>query len=314
MDPLRKNRVGKTDLFITSLGLGCSGLARAESSDQAIETFKIAIDQGINYLDTAPLYGRGLSEERIGKAFSTYGRKNLVISTKVGRMLRFNHDVGRMEAIYDYSDRAVRASLEASLDRMGVDSVDILFIHDPDNHYDQAINEAYPVLKEMRDDGIIKAIGAGMNQWEMELRFAKEGDFDCFLLAGRYTLLEQGALSQFLSYCMEKSISVIIGGPYNSGIIANPEIGRYNYREAPVKMVEKALRIKAVCDKFDVPLRAAALQFVMAHRAIASVIPGTKSPEHQVDNYQMMRYRIPQDMWSELKEKNLIDTEAPTPN
>jgi D-threo-aldose 1-dehydrogenase len=284
--------------------------------DQALATFKTAIQQGINYVDTAPLYGRGKSEERLGAAFLKHGHNNLVISTKVGRILqRKNNDPkAEVEALYDYSSKAVRNSLESSLDRLGIESVDILFIHDPDDHYKQAINEAYPTLAELKDDGVIKAIGAGMNQWEMELRFAREGDFDCFLLAGRYTLLEQEALSEFLSYCAKKSISVIIGGPYNSGVLANPEKGRYNYREAPSQIITKTLEIKDVCDKYNIPLKAAALQFVVAHPAIASVIPGTKSPEHQKENYQMMSYPIPNALWSELKEENLIKMEAPTPN
>lgn len=316
MDALKKSRIGRTGLEVTALGLGCSGLARSETVEQALTTFETAIEQGINYIDTAPLYGRGKSEERLGAALSKYGRNNLVISTKVGRILkRVNDDPeSEVKALYDYSGKAIRKSLESSLDRLGVDSVDILYIHDPDNHYEQAIGEAYPALAELRDDGIIKAIGAGMNQWEMELSFAREGDFDCFLLAGRYTLLEQDALSEFLPYCEENNISVIIGGPYNSGVLANPAIGRYNYGESPSEIISKTLQIKDVCDKYDVPLRAAALQFVLAHPAVASVIPGTKSPEHQKDNYLMMGYPIPSALWGELKEENLIHVDAPTPD
>lgn len=316
MDPLQKSRIGRTKLHVTALGLGCSGLARSESDEQAHMTFKTAIQQGINYVDTAPLYGRGKSEERLGAAISKYGRKNILISTKVGRVLkRKNEDPkAEVEALYDYSGNAIRDSLESSLERLDVDSVDILYIHDPDDHYAQAINEAYPALKELRDDGIIKAIGAGMNQWEMELRFAQEGDFDCFLLAGRYTLLEQEALSDFLPYCEKNNISVIIGGPYNSGVLANPSLGRYNYGETPSEIISKTMQIKDVCDKYKVPLRAAALQFVLAHPAVTSVIPGTKSPEHQIDNHLMMSYPIPGALWSELKEENLIQMDAPTPN
>jgi len=316
MDPLTKSRIGRTELHVTSLGLGCSGLARSESVEQALTTFKTAIEQGISYIDTAPLYGRGKSEERLGVALSEYGRKNLVISTKVGRILKrvTNDPESEVEALYDYSGKAIRESLESSLDRLGVDSVDILYIHDPDNHYEQAISEAYPALAELVDDGIIKAIGAGMNQWEMELRFAQEGDFNCFLLAGRYTLLEQEALSEFLPYCKKNNISVIIGGPYNSGVLANPLKGRYNYGESPSEIISKTLQIKDVCDKYDVPLKAAALQFVLAHPAVASVIPGTKSPEHQKDNYRMMVYPIPSALWGELKEENLIHADSPTPD
>jgi D-threo-aldose 1-dehydrogenase len=316
MEALKKSRIGRTELEVTALGLGCSGLARSDSDEQALTTFKTAIEQGINYIDTAPLYGRGKSEKRLGIALSKYGRKNLVISTKIGRILKpvTNDPESEVEALYDYSGKAIRESLKSSLDRLDVDSVDILYIHDPDNHYEQAISEAYPALAELRDDGIIKAIGAGMNQWEMELRFAQDGDFNCFLLAGRYTLLEQGALSEFLPYCKKNNISVIIGGPYNSGVLANPSKGRYNYGKSPSEIISRTLQIKDVCDKYDVPLKAAALQFVLAHPAVASVIPGTKSPEHQKDNYRMIAYPIPSALWGELKEENLIHADSPTPD
>jgi D-threo-aldose 1-dehydrogenase len=316
MNPLDKARIGKTDLHVTRLGLGCSGLARSETVKQAAETFRTAMAQGINYIDTAPLYGLGSSEERLRMVLPEVERDSLVISTKVGRMLRPKEQVGggpSVELVYDYGREGVRESLEGSLERMGVDSVDILFIHGPDNHYGPAIDEAYPALAELRDDGVVKAIGAGMNQWEMELRFAQEGEFDCFLLANRYTLLEQGAVTEFLPYCKENEISVIIGGPYNSGILANPGEGRYEYRAAPAEIVDRALRLKEVCDKHGVPLRAATLQFVLAHPAVASVIPGTKSPEHQKDNFRMMSYPIPTDLWRELQDEGLIRPEAPVP-
>jgi D-threo-aldose 1-dehydrogenase len=204
------------------------------------------------------------------------------------------------------------ASWESSLERLGVDSVDILFIHDADDHYGQAIGEGYPALAELRDDGKIKAIGAGMNQWEMELRLAQEGDFDCFLLAGRYTLLEQEAITEFLPYCEENHISVMIGGPYNSGVLAKPE-GRYNYKDVPPEVSAKVARLQEVCTEHDVPMRAAALQFVMAHPAVASVIPGTRSPGHQEDNFRMMSHPIPGEFWEGLREKDLIHPDAPVP-
>jgi D-threo-aldose 1-dehydrogenase len=302
MDPLEKVRIGKTDVHVTRLGLGCSGLARSETVQQAAETFRTAMGQGINYIDTAPLYGQGSSEERLRSVLPEAERDSLVISTKVGRMLRSREQAGEetsVELVYDYSRR--------------IHYVDILFIHGPDNHYGLAIDEAYPALAELRDDGVVKAIGAGMNQWEMELRFAQEGEFDCFLLANRYSLLEQGAITEFLPYCEENGISVVIGGPYNSGVLANPEGGRYEYRAASTKIVDRVLWLKKVCDKYGVPLRAAALQFVLAHPAVASVIPSTKSPEHQVDNFLMTSYSIPAGLWSELRSEELIHPEAPVP-
>ncbi|MDP7208134.1 MAG: aldo/keto reductase, partial [Candidatus Bathyarchaeota archaeon] len=284
--------------------------------EQAAETFRTAMAQGINYIDTAPLYGLGSSEERLGRVLPEFDRSHIVISTKIGRTLCNRKRFGggsSVELIYDYTRDGVRESLEGSLERMGVDFVNILFIHGPDSHYGPAIENAYPALAELRDDGVVKAIGAGMNQWEMELKFAQEGEFDCFLLANRYTLLEQGAITEFLPYCKKNDISVIIGGPYNSGVLANPGEGRYEYRAAPSEIVDRTLRLKGICEKYGVPLRAAALQFVLAHPAVASVIPGTKSPEHQEDNFRMIDHPIPADLWGELREEQLIRPEAPTP-
>jgi D-threo-aldose 1-dehydrogenase len=315
MDPHEIARVGKTDLGVTRLGLGCSGLARADTVEEAIETFKTAMDQGITYIDTAPLYGRGKSEARLGKALQGFDRDKIVISTKVGRLLQPTDDYEtgpEYNPVHDYSRGAIVRSWESSLERLGVDSVDILFMHDADNHYDQAIGEGYPALAEMRDDGKIKAIGAGMNQWEMELRFAQEGDFDCFLLAGRYTLLEQEAITEFLPFCEENNISIMVGGPYNSGVLAKPD-GRYNYREAPPEVKAKVARLQEVCTEHSVPMRAAALQFVMAHPAVTSVIPGTRSPRHQKDNLRMFSHPIPPEFWEDLREKDLLHPDAPVP-
>jgi D-threo-aldose 1-dehydrogenase len=314
MDPLQKVRIGKTSLRVTRLGLGCSGLARSSSDEEAASTVRTVLKQGINYLDTAPLYGRGLSEKRLGHALTSVKRSEYIISTKVGRMVKDIEVSSSTEVSFDYSREGVLKSIESSLGRLGIESVDILYIHDPDNHYKQAIEQAYPTLDELRSNGVIKAVGAGMNQWEMELRFAEEGNFDCFLLAGRYTLLEQTALREFLPYCQKNNISVVIGGPYNSGILASQEQdGRYNYREPPKDIVQKTRMIKTVCDEFNVPMKAAALQFVLAHPAVASVIPGTRSPEHQEENLLMMKHRIPDEFWRKLKDDKLIDPEAPTP-
>jgi D-threo-aldose 1-dehydrogenase len=315
MDPLAKRRIGKTNLYVTCLGLGCAGLARSDNDEQANKTFHAAFNQGINYFDTAPLYGRGLSEIRLGHALKKQKRETFIISTKVGRIVKSDNKESPIEVGYDYSGKGILESYNESLRRLKVEKVDILFIHDPDNYYETAINEAYPTLDKLRSNGFVQAIGAGMNQWKMELRFAEEGDFDCFLLAGRYTLLEQTALKEFLPYCLEHKISVIIGGPYNSGILASnrESEGRYNYREAPRDIIEKANRLKELCMEFNVPLKAASLQFVLAHPAVASVIPGTKSPEHQVENFDLMKFPIPYEFWDALKDRDIIDEEAPTP-
>jgi D-threo-aldose 1-dehydrogenase len=216
---------------------------------------------------------------------------------------------------FDFSRQGARRSFESSLARLGIDRVDILFIHDPDDHYEQAVAETVPVLLDLKRDGRVRAIGAGMNQWQMELAFAKIGHFDCFLLAGRYTLLDQTALSEFLPYCVEHGISVIAGGPYNSGILAvGPREGAtFNYRAAAPEMIDKARRIAAMCERHDVPLRAAALQFVLAHPAVASVIPGARSVAEVEDNVALVEHPIPGEFWTALKADGLIADAAPTP-
>ena len=217
--------------------------------------------------------------------------------------------------VFDFSTQGVRQSFNASLQRLGLERVDILFIHDPDNHYKEALTQAFPVLMELRAQGHVKAIGAGMNQWEMELQFAREGHCDCFLLAGRYTLLDQTALPEFLPYCLEHHISVMAGGPYNSGILAvGPRAGAtFNYRAASPEMMHKAQSINAVCERYQVPLKAAALQFILAHPAIASVIPGARSVAEVEENIRMVEFPIPSALWAELKQAGLIAAAAPTP-
>jgi D-threo-aldose 1-dehydrogenase len=216
---------------------------------------------------------------------------------------------------FDFSRPGAIRSFETSLERLGLEHVDILYIHDPDNHYPQALTQTLPYLMELRAAGRVKAIGAGMNQWEMELQFAREGSFDCFLLAGRYTLLDQTALPEFLPYCVEQNISVVAGGPYNSGILAvGPREGAtFNYRAASPEMMDKARAIEAVCERHQVPLRAAALQFILAHPALASVIPGARSVSEVEENVQLIEHPIPAEFWAELKQERLIAEAAPTP-
>lgn len=309
MNPIEQRRIGTTDLRVTRLGLG-GGPLRAVS-EATIATVQRALDLGINYIDTAPLYGLGASERCIGRAVAGVARDRFCLSTKVGRLLR---DDGRGWT-FDFSRDGVARSWAASRERLGLDRVDILFLHDPDDYYPRALHEAYPALAELRAQGRVLAIGAGMNQWQMELQFAQDGAFDCFLLAGRYTLLEQTALDAFLPFCHAHDISVIIGGPYNSGILASDLTGgtTYNYRAAPVEVVEKARRIKAICDAHGVPLKAAALQFVLAHPAVASVIPGTCSPDHLAENFRMIAHPVPRGLWTDLRDAGLIHPDAPLP-
>ena len=324
MDPLELVEIGSTGLKVSRLGVGGVALGRSSTEDEAAATLSKCIELGVSYFDTAPVYGGGVSEQRYGKILSEIPRSSFTISTKVGRLLEPDPPapVGAvigpnaatdMPYIYDY-DTVMRV-FEGSLKRLNLDHVDILLIHDPDNHFDQAMDGAYKALSELRSQGVISAIGAGMNQWEMEARLAREGDFDCFLLAGRYTLLDHSALAEFLPLCQEKNISVIIGGPYNSGILASDltENATFNYLPASAQILEQARRCKAVCDRHGVPLKAAALQFVFGHSAVAAVIPGPQSVAEAEENFQMMAHPVPVALWQELRHEGLIPAYAPIP-
>jgi len=320
-----KVEIGTTGLTVSRLGLGGVALSgappatdpeRATAEEEAVTLIKRSLGLGMNYLDTAPMYGVGHSEKRYGRALRGVPRESYVLSTKVGRVLDpAEPGSDRLAWSFDFSRPGVLRSFESSLERLGLERVDILLIHDPDNHYEQAMAEAAPVLVELQQTGRVKAIGAGMNQWEMELEFARAGHFNCFLLAGRYTLLDQTALPEFLPYCVEHRISVVAGGPYNSGILAvGPRDGAtFNYRAASPEMMEKARRIAAVCERHHVPLRAAALQFILAHPAIASVIPGARSVAEVEENVALVEHPIPGELWADLKHDGLIDAGAPTP-
>jgi len=324
MDPLGLAEIGKTGLKVSRLGIGGVAIGRTSTDEEAAETLNRCLELGVRYFDTAPVYGGGVSEQRYGKVLSSIPRSSFTISTKVGRLLEQDPPapVGAvigpagandMPYIYDY-DTVMRV-FEGSLKRLNLDNVDILLIHDPDNHFDQAMEGAYKALSELRSQKVVSAIGAGMNQWEMEARLAREGDFDCFLLAGRYTLLDHTALQEFLPLCQEKNISVIIGGPYNSGILASDltETATFNYVPATSEVLEQARRCNAVCLRHDVPLKAAALQFVLAHPAVAAAIPGPRSLAEAEENFQMIAHPIPAVLWQELRDEGLIPPEAPTP-
>ena len=332
-------QLGTTGLRLPRIGLGGNSLGELnfpEDESDAVRTVHRAVELGANYIDTAPLYGQGRSERVIGKALSMLPRSEFVLSTKVGRILDPVDepaapaevvDPPRHEIRFDFSREGVLRSLEESLERMGLDRVDILYVHDPDeghsaqhiftgpDHYALVLDEALPALAELRSQGVIGAIGVGMNGWQMLARFAREGDFDCFLLAGRYTLLDQSALPELLPLCQSRNISIVVGGPYNSGILASDLSpgAQYFYRDAPPEVLEKARRIKSVCDRHGVPLKAAALQFCLAHPAVASIIPGARSVSELEENCELVAFPIPSDMWAELRDADLIPPQAPTP-
>ena len=295
------------------MGLGSAplgGLFEAVSDEEAHRTVEAAWDAGIRFFDTAPLYGSGLSERRLGAVLRTKPRDEFVLMTKVGRLLRADappdpdqsfQGIPPLNPVFDFSYDGVMRSFEESLERLGLDRVDVLLIHDPDDHYDEAIRGAYRALDRLRSEGSIQAVGAGMNQAEMLARFARDGNFDCFLLAGRYTLLDRAGAAELLPLCVERGIGVVAGGVFNSGILADPDAQpRFNYRPAPPELVGRARRLKAICERHGVDLKAAALQFPLRHPAIPAVLLGPRSVAQLEENLRMFATPILDDLWQEL--------------
>ena len=280
------------------------------ADDEAHRVVEAAWQAGIRFFDTAPLYGHGLAEQRLGAVLRAKPREEFVLATKVGRLLRADappepgqayKGVPPVNPTYDFSYDGVMRSVEESLARLGLDRVDVLHIHDPDEHFEDALAGAYRALDRLRAEGTIRAVGAGMNQAEMLGRFAREADFDCFLLAGRYTLLDRTGGAELLPLCVEKSIAIIAGGVFNSGILANPRPGTtFNYQPAPPELVDRALRMQEICARHGVELKAAAIQFPLRHPAVASVLTGCRSVREVEENVRMFQAPIPSSLWDEL--------------
>lgn len=313
-------------LDVTSIGLGSAplgGLFSAVSDADAEATLAAGWSAGIRFYDTAPLYGFGLAERRVGGFLRQQKRDSFAISTKVGRLLRPEANsaeddhykgVPALRPQFDFSYDGVMRSVEESLVRLGLDRVDVLLVHDPDDHYDAAVNGAFRALMRLRDDGTVKAIGSGMNQSEMLTRFAEAVPVDCFLLAGRYTLLDQDALDALFPVCAAKNIGILLGGIYNSGILANPHTGaKFNYQDADAALVARALALDALCRKHGTELKAAALQFCMAHPAVTVAVMGARNAAEVADNIAMSERTVPPAFWQELRAKNLVDARAPLP-
>ncbi len=328
IDPTAKVQLGNTKLTVARMGLGgapLGGLFQDVAQATAVATVRRALELGVNLLDIAPLYGHGKSEEHFGRALSGVNNSRFVLATKVGRLLvpveqnRLEPDEfdnpAPFKPVFDFSFDGVMRSFEASLKRLNVDRIDILHIHDPDDHFEEAIRGAYPALDKLRGQGLISAVGAGMNQAEMLVRFAREGNFDCFLLAGRYTLIDHTGLRELLPLCVEKRIGIIIGGPYNSGVLASGARpgAKFNYADAPPAVLDKVRKVEAICARHSVPMKAAALQFPLAHPAVASVIPGARSVPELEENFKLMRHPIPADFWAELRHEGIVPPEAPLP-
>jgi D-threo-aldose 1-dehydrogenase len=340
MDPKSKRLLGKSKVAVTVLGCGGGPLGDMYTlldNNEAIATVETAYDLGITLFDTSPFYGHGLSEQRFGAALRGKPRNSFVLSTKVGRFLvpptaaqpldrtpfkgglEFNH-------VFDYTREGVLRSIDQSMARLGLSTIDCLIIHDVDvwTHgtravYEQKFKETmdgcYHVLDDLRSQRVVKAIGVGLNEVNICMEFAAAGDFDFFLLAGRYTLLEQGALDDFLPLCEKRNIGIMLGGPYNSGILATGAIegAKYNYVPAPADILDKVRRIEAVCRRHDVPLAAAALQFPLGHPSVTSMIPGAVSPAETKRNVELMAKMIPAALWAELKSEGLLAERAPVP-
>ncbi len=324
MKPTDKAQLGRTGLEVTRLGLGTAalpGLYTAVDDRDALSAIRRTLEAGLNFIDTAPMYGHGKSESLLGEALSGVPRDSYVLSTKVGRLLQ-PEDPEKLTGVqwknpspfrweFDFSYDAVMRSFEESMRRMKVDRIDILLIHDPDEHWEDAMKGAYPAVHSLREQGVVRAIGAGMNQWQMLHRFAKEGDFDCFLLAGRYTLIDHTALAELLPECERKNISIIIGGPYNSGILAGGKT--FNYEPAPRPLLDQVAAMRTIAERHGIDLRAAALQFPFGHPTVASVIPGARSAQELDENMALISQPIPDAFWSELLDQSLVPPEVPFP-
>ncbi|HEV7251838.1 MAG TPA: aldo/keto reductase [Mesorhizobium sp.] len=333
------DRLGNGGIRFSRLGFGAApvgNLYRAVPDDEARAVLEAAWGTGVRYYDTAPLYGLGLSETRLNPFFRGREREAFVVSTKVGRLLEVCppesrtgigkfFDVPSRRERYDYSYDGVMRSLEFSLERLGLDRVDILFAHDldiythgsqeaRDRRLDEFMAGGYRALLELRDQAVIKAFGAGINEWQAAQWLAEHGDFDLFLLAGRYTLLEQESLASFLPLCERRGIGIVLGGPFNSGILATGPVrgAFYNYSEAPPEVIERVRRIEAVAHAHGVKLIEAALRFPFLHPAVVSVIPGGQSVAQVENNRLMLDVGIPPELWAALKREGLLREDAPT--
>jgi D-threo-aldose 1-dehydrogenase len=294
------------------MGLGTAPLGNlftAVSDDAAQATVDAAWDGGVRFFDTAPQYGHGLAEIRLGGALAGRPRDEYVLASKVGRLLRkvsprpatIFRDIPDVDPVFDFSRDGVLRSIEESLVRLGVDRLDIVHVHDPDDHEAEALATAFPTLVELRDQGVVAQVGCGMNQAEMLSRFVERVDLDCLLLAGRYSLLDRQG-EALLEQCAERGVEVIVGGVFNSGLLARPEVGAtFDYAEAPFELVERARAMQSVCEGFGVPLPAAALQFVLHHPAVTRVVVGARSPDEIVADVGYVTAPIPDDLWPALE-------------
>lgn len=337
MQPDTKRKFGRVDLDVTAFAFGTAPVGnfqREIDEETAAAMFDRAWDAGVRFYDTAPMYGHGLSELRTGQALRWRNRDDFVLASKVGRRLRPARrdsiafapwtNAAPFEIEFDYSHDGTMRAFEDSLQRLALERIDMLFIHDIDvftrgdeqpEVFAEAMDGCYKALDRLRSEGVVKAIGVGVNEWEVCLEALKQRDFDCFLLAGRYTLLEQEALNEFLPLCEERGAAVLVGGGFNSGILATGAKpgAKYNYSPAPAEIMQKVAKIEAVCAEYDVPLAAAALQFVVAHPAVPAFCAGTRTVEQLDQNLAWFSHPIPGEFWAALKSRGLLREDAPAP-
>jgi D-threo-aldose 1-dehydrogenase len=337
---LPRREVGRTGVEVSTLGFGGAGIGnlyRVLEDAQAIDAVRESFASGVRYFDTAPYYGFGLSELRLGAALANE-RAPPVISTKVGRRLvptdAQDANVGRegyfsarpFAPVFDYGYDSVMESHAQSLERLGVARVDILLCHDigqlthgarHEAHVQEFLAGGYRAMRELRDSGAVRAIGLGVNEWQVCCELLERCDFDCLMLAGRYTLLEQTPLDQLLPLCAQRGISILSAGPLNSGILAAGSRAaarsHYNYAPPPPEIVERVRALETACEEFDVPLQAAALQFPLAHPCVASVVTGSSGGAESRRARDMFGYAIPVEFWRALRDRNLVDRRAPLP-
>ena len=335
---MKKRKLGKTNIEVSILGFGSAPLGDIYEyldDEMAVTAVETAAQLGVTFFDTAPLYGQGIAEHRVGTGLRRAKLKEYILSTKIGRILKpaphgrtkTSRFIGGLEfdIVHDYSYDGVMQSFDNSLMRLGLPKIDILLIHDADpwahgpeegpKKYQEAMTGAYRALDQLRSDGTIKAIGFGTNDPIYAAKFLRDGDFDCFLLAGRYSLLEQPALNEVLPLAISKNVGVILGGVFNSGVLATGAVNRskYNYAPASENILEKARKIEAVCQSYSVPLSAAAMLFCLGHPQVSSLALGAVSPDEVASNISAIKTTIPNSLWSDLKTEGLLDASAPTP-
>ena len=345
---IEKRKIAKTDIELSELGFGCAplgGWPAAVSDNDANIALETAWSKGIRYFDTAPLYGSGMSERRLGKFLQNQKRDEFIISTKVGRLIVetekskaakfFIGSPLNKDSEFNYSYDATLQSFEDSLSRLGLDKIDILYLHDPDNHpdhFEESKKGAVKALIKLREEGVVKAIGCGMNQNEMLIEFAKEGCFDVFLLAGRYTLIDQTSLDELIPICEDNGISLVLGGVFNSGILIEPNPDSYfdyckldkdwvkNVSDSLVRVpkahesanywLDKAYKLKSACDKFNLPLKKAAIQFPFSNKIVKSCLLGMTSQNQVEENTSLYNKKIDNKFWEYLKENELISSKS----